>query len=52
MSTETILIADDHPLFRGALRGAVAALLPEARIVEASGLDALTAHLDAESEVD
>ncbi|RVU17112.1 response regulator [Methylobacterium oryzihabitans] len=52
MSTETILIADDHPLFRGALRGAVAALLPEARIVEASGLDALTAHLDAEAEVD
>ncbi|MEH3147227.1 MAG: response regulator transcription factor [Methylobacterium frigidaeris] len=52
MGSETIIIADDHPLFRGALRGAVAVLLPEARIVEASGLDALTAHLDADAEVD
>lgn len=48
----TIVIADDHPLFRGALRGAVAALLPEAEIVEANGLDALTARLDRDPEVD
>ncbi|ACA15186.1 two component transcriptional regulator, LuxR family [Methylobacterium sp. 4-46] len=53
MSSETtIVVADDHPLFRGALRGAVGGILPEARIVEASGLDALTALLEREAEVD
>jgi DNA-binding NarL/FixJ family response regulator len=31
----TILIADDHPLFREALKGAVARLLPQARLLEA-----------------
>jgi DNA-binding NarL/FixJ family response regulator len=51
-SETTIVVADDHPLFRGALRGAVGALLPEARIVEASGLDALTALLDRDDDVD
>ncbi|GJD50666.1 Transcriptional regulatory protein DegU [Methylobacterium crusticola] len=51
-SETTIVVADDHPLFRGALRGAVTTLLPGARIVEASGLEALTAHLDQEPEVD
>jgi DNA-binding NarL/FixJ family response regulator len=48
----TIVVADDHPLFRGALRGAVEAILPGARIIEANGLDALTALLDREAEVD
>ncbi|MFE1598813.1 response regulator [Methylobacterium sp. ID0610] len=53
MSSETtIVIADDHPLFRGALRGAVGTILPDARIVEANGLDALTAHLDRDDAVD
>jgi DNA-binding NarL/FixJ family response regulator len=38
-SALTILIADDHPLFRGALRQAVAGLEPAPNIVEASDFD-------------
>ena len=38
--TETVLIADDHPLFRQALALAVARALPGARIVEAGTLAA------------
>lgn len=48
----TILIADDHPLFREALKGAVARLLPHARLLEADSADALFAlaplHPDAD----
>ncbi|MGP6159601.1 MAG: LuxR C-terminal-related transcriptional regulator [Vulcanimicrobiaceae bacterium] len=32
-----VLIADDHPLFREAIRSIVGAVVPEARFVEASG---------------
>ena len=35
----TLLIADDHPLFRQALRLAVEGVIPDARIVEAGALD-------------
>lgn len=53
MSAEaTIVIADDHPLFRGALRGAVAGLLPGATVLEATGLDDLTDLLAKAGEVD
>ena len=39
MSTvTTLIVADDHPLFRAALREAVTRLLPQARIVEAGSL--------------
>ncbi|MFC4728669.1 response regulator [Coralloluteibacterium thermophilus] len=48
----TILIADDHPLFREALRGAVAALLPDAEIVEAENADDLFAAADAHPHAD
>ena len=34
----TVLIADDHPLFRDALRQVVAEALPQAQIVEANNL--------------
>ncbi len=37
----TLLIADDHPLFREALRGAVARVLPDAVLREADSVDAL-----------
>jgi DNA-binding NarL/FixJ family response regulator len=47
-----IVIADDHPLFRGALRQAVASLLPAARVIEAGGLDELTGALEREKNVD
>ncbi|MGN6691069.1 MAG: DNA-binding response regulator, partial [Sphingopyxis sp.] len=36
--TGTVLVADDHPLFRQALRLAVEKILPEASIVEAGTL--------------
>lgn len=48
----TIVIADDHPLFRGALRQAVGSLVPGSRVIEATGLDDLTGTLDREKEVD
>jgi DNA-binding NarL/FixJ family response regulator len=48
----TIVIADDHPLFRGALRQAIGTLLPRSRVLEATGLDTLKAALAAEKEVD
>lgn len=38
--SETILVADDHPLFRQALALAVAAVAPAARVVEAGTLTA------------
>jgi DNA-binding NarL/FixJ family response regulator len=51
-STTTIVIVDDHPLFRGALRQAIGSLLPQSRVVEADGLDELTATLSGEKDVD
>src|SRR5688500_1275093 len=39
IDASTVVIADDHPLFRGALRQAIATLMPQARILEASGID-------------
>ena len=46
------LIADDHPLFRGALRGAVATLFAGADISEAGTFDEASKILDQGSEVD
>jgi DNA-binding NarL/FixJ family response regulator len=47
-----IIIADDHPLFREALKGAVAHALPGARLCEAADVGSLLAllerHADAE----
>ncbi|MCB5175604.1 MULTISPECIES: response regulator [Microvirga] len=48
----TIVIADDHPLFRGALRQAIASVMPKARVIEASGLDELNAALTQERDLD
>jgi DNA-binding NarL/FixJ family response regulator len=50
--TTTIVVADDHPLFRGALRQALGALLPRARVLEATGLDDLSALLERERDLD
>jgi len=41
-----IVVADDHPLVRGALREAVAGAAPGATIVECGDLEALGASLD------
>jgi DNA-binding NarL/FixJ family response regulator len=40
MQTLTIIIADDHPLFRGALRQAVEGIAGEIVIIEAGGFEA------------
>ena len=47
-----LVIADDHPLFRGALRQAVAGVLPLAMIDEAGTFDELTALLERDAEID
>jgi DNA-binding NarL/FixJ family response regulator len=47
-----LVIADDHPLFRDALRQAVASVVPSAKIDEAGSFEELTALLEQDSEVD
>jgi DNA-binding NarL/FixJ family response regulator len=47
-----ILIADDHPLFREALKGAVAAALPGAEIREAQDVGSLLALADAHPQAE
>lgn len=48
----TLLIADDHPLFREALRGAVARLLPGATLREADSVAALYTIVEADPDAD
>ncbi|MFZ5637950.1 MAG: response regulator transcription factor [Pseudomonadota bacterium] len=48
----TILVADDHPLFREALRGAVSRVLPDARLHEADSVEALYALVEREPDAD
>ena len=55
MSNETspcILIADDHPLFRGALRQALTSALAGTRLLEAGSFDEVTRMLATGSEAD
>ncbi len=52
MHAPTILIADDHPLFREALRGSVARVLPQAKLVEADNTEALYAMAIAHPDAD
>lgn len=52
MSELTIIIADDHPLFRGALRQAVSGLEGDNTIIEAGDFEAARACAEAESEAD
>ena len=47
-----ILIADDHPLVRGALSQAVAGAVPGAEILEAGDLDGVTQTLSGKGEID
>jgi DNA-binding NarL/FixJ family response regulator len=47
-----LVIADDHPLFRGALREAVAGLFEHADIAEAGTFDEMSRLLDRSGEVD
>jgi DNA-binding NarL/FixJ family response regulator len=50
--TYRLVIADDHPLFRGALREAVAGLLDRAEIAEAGSFDEMSKLLDEGGDVD
>src|SRR3954469_4351793 len=50
--TSTIVIADDHPLFRGALRQAIGSIVAQTRVLESTGLDELQAALASEKDVD
>src|SRR5258705_1023810 len=47
-----LVIADDHPLCRDALRQAVATVVASAKIDEAGSFDELTALLERDSDVD
>jgi DNA-binding NarL/FixJ family response regulator len=51
-ATTRLVIADDHPLFRDALRQAVESVVASARIDEAGSFEELTALLDQDSDVD
>ncbi|MGH6714665.1 MAG: response regulator, partial [Bradyrhizobium sp.] len=51
-SINHLVIADDHPLFRDALRQAVASIISSARIGEAGSFEDLTALLEQDAEVD
>jgi DNA-binding NarL/FixJ family response regulator len=51
-SVSRLVIADDHPLFRDALRLALANVLPAAAIEEAGSFDNLTALLERSGEPD
>jgi DNA-binding NarL/FixJ family response regulator len=47
-----LLIADDHPLFRGALREAVTGLFGRADVAEAGSFEEVSEHLDRGGEID
>ena len=47
-----VIIADDHPLFRDALRGALAKAVLSCQVEEAGAFDALTSLLEQDGEVD
>lgn len=46
-----VLIADDHPLFRAALRQAVVQAVPEAEVLEAEDVDTLRARAATEPDL-
>jgi DNA-binding NarL/FixJ family response regulator len=52
VASTRLVIADDHPLFRDALRQAVASVIPAAKIDEAGSFEELTALLEQDAEVD
>jgi DNA-binding NarL/FixJ family response regulator len=47
-----LIIADDHPLFRGALRQAVSGLLARVEVAEAGSFDEISKLLDRGGEID
>jgi DNA-binding NarL/FixJ family response regulator len=51
-ATTRLVIADDHPLFRDALRQAVASVVTSSKIDQAGSFEELTALLEQDSDVD
>lgn len=51
-ATHRILIADDHPLFRDALKHALSGMFSTIDVVEAGTLDEMTARLEPDGEID
>ena len=49
---QKIIIADDHPLFRAALKQAVAQALPGVETIEADSLQAVQGAVDQHSDAD
>src|SRR6201985_3080117 len=47
-----LVIADDHPLFRAAVRQAVGSVVASAKIAEAGSFEELTTLLEQDSDVD
>lgn len=52
MQAVSVIIADDHPLFRGALRAAVGGMFTDSTIREADTLEAVVAELETDAEKD
>jgi len=52
MSQPTLIIADDHPLFRAALREVVGRQIPGAQVIEVSSLEALQLAITEHPESD
>ena len=52
MLNPVVIIADDHPLFRDAMKHAVASLSPECEIITSGDLDELRAELRSRGPVD
>lgn len=52
LSTSHLVIADDHPLFRDALRQAVASVISSVNIGEAGSFEDLTSLLEQDADVD
>lgn len=50
--TQHIIIADDHPLFRAALRQAVSQAVPDAEVVEVESIKALQAAVEQKPDAD
>ncbi|MGD8347100.1 MAG: response regulator transcription factor [Lysobacterales bacterium] len=52
LQAETVIVADDHPLFRAAIKEALEAEQGETRFLEASSFESLQKLVDEQQEVD
>lgn len=52
ITPETVIVADDHPLFRSAIKEALASLHAATRFLEASSFESLQQLVETHSEVD